>query len=197
VSVSSISPGNFGNFRPQTSKRGFGKGRDDICFACGKTGHWRVNCPTTNSYFTANHRTSSSQIKTPVVLLGSSDSISAQNAVKETLEGILDDVSDLEECFEFESSPSSIPVVKGRLRVRHNFWLHNLGASDFILRTIDKGYAVPFITVPPKALAHVDFVWQAVQDQNSSIGARLLRFPVPLMSSIPCPFPSKVSVSRG
>lgn len=107
-----------------------------------------------------------------MVLLGSSDSISGQNAVKETLECILDDVSDLEECFEFESSPSSIPVVKGRLRAHYNFWLHNLGASDFILRTIDKGYAVPFITVPPKAffgnsksaLAHADFVWEAVQE---------------------------------
>ena len=53
ASVSSISPGNFSNFRPQTSKSGFGKGRDDICFACGKTGNWRVNCPSTKSYFTA------------------------------------------------------------------------------------------------------------------------------------------------
>ena len=117
-------------------------------------------------------RTSSSQIKTPVVLLGSSDSISGQNAVKETREGISDDVPDLEECFEFESSPSSIPIVKGRLRAHYNVWSHNLGASDFILRTIDKGYAVPFITVSPKAffgnhksaLAHANLVWEAVQE---------------------------------
>ena len=49
--VSSITPSNFTNFRPQTSKGPFAKGRYDVCFACGKTGHWRANCP--NLYFTA------------------------------------------------------------------------------------------------------------------------------------------------
>ena len=49
--VSSITPRNFTNFRPQSSKGAFDKGRYDICFACGKTGHWRVNCP--NVYFPA------------------------------------------------------------------------------------------------------------------------------------------------
>ena len=49
--VSSITPRNFTNFRPQMSKGASDKSHYDICFACGKTGHWRVNCP--NSYFTA------------------------------------------------------------------------------------------------------------------------------------------------
>lgn len=41
------------------------------------------------------------QVKT-AVLLGSSSSIAANKAVKETLEGILDDGPAFEECFEFE-----------------------------------------------------------------------------------------------
>lgn len=113
-----------------------------------------------------------------MVLLGGSESISGQKAVKETLEGILDNVPDLEECLEFESSSSSIPVVKGRLRAHYNFWSHNLGASYFILHTIDKGCAVPFITVAPRAffgnnkssLAHADFVWEAVQEPLFMLG---------------------------
>ena len=74
--------------------------------------------------------------------------------------------------FEFESAPSSIPIVKGRLRAHYKFWSHTLEANNFILRVIDKGYAIPFISVPPKALfcnntsalAHADFVGKAVQE---------------------------------
>ncbi|CAH3172732.1 unnamed protein product, partial [Porites lobata] len=43
--VSSITPRNVTNFCPQTSKGAFVKGHCDICFACGKTGHWRASCP--------------------------------------------------------------------------------------------------------------------------------------------------------
>ena len=90
------------------------------------------------------------QVKT-AVLLGSSNSIAEHKAVKETLEGISDDGPVFEECFEFENSPNSIQSVKGRLRAHFSFWLHTLGANDFILRVIDKGYIIPFITVPQNA----------------------------------------------
>lgn len=68
------------------------------------------------------------------VLLGSSSSIAANKAVKETLEGILDDGPAFEECFEFENSSNSIQSVKGRLKAHFSFWVHALGANDFILR---------------------------------------------------------------
>ena len=111
------------------------------------------------------------QVKT-AVLLGSSNSIAEHKAVKETLEGISDDGPVFQECFEFENSPNSIQSVKGRLRAHFSFWLHTLGANDFILRVIDKGYIIPFITVPQNAffdnnhsaLIHADFVSEAIQE---------------------------------
>ena len=107
----------------------------------------------------------------PPALLGSSKSIS-EHGVRETIEDIYDFVHVLVDSFEFVSATSSIPIVKGRLRAHYNFWSHTLEANNFILRVIDKGYAIPFISVPPKALfcnntsalAHVDFVGKAVQE---------------------------------
>ena len=169
--VSSITPSNFTNFRPQTSKGPFAKGRYDICFACARPVIGEPIAPTYTSL--PDQPTNSSkvcQVKT-VVLLGSSNFIAEHKAVKETLEGISDDGPVFEECFEFENSANSIQSVKGRLRAHFSFWLHTLGANDFILRVIDKGYIIPFITVPQNAffdnnhsaLIHVDFVSEAIQ----------------------------------
>ena len=111
------------------------------------------------------------QLKT-AALLGSSNSISEQKVVNDTLEGISDDGLVFEERFEFENSPNRIQSVKGRLRAQFNFWSLTLGANDFILRVIDKGYTIPFITVPQNAffdnnrsaLMHADFVLEAIQE---------------------------------
>ena len=112
----------------------------------------------------------------PPALLGSSKSIS-EHDVGETIEGIFDFGHVLVGRFEFESAPSSIPIVKGRFRAPYNFWSHTLEANNFILRVIDKGYAIPFISVPPKALfcnntsalAHADFVGKAVQAVGKAV----------------------------
>ena len=136
-----------------------------ICFACGKTGHWRVNCPNIYSYFTAGSTYKQLPNK-KAPLLGSNDSISEQIVVRETLEGISNYAPYTEKSFEFESSPSCIQTVKGRLRDHFNFWQINLRVSDFILCIIDRGYAIPFISVPQtalfvnkrSALSHADFV---------------------------------------
>ena len=84
------------------------------------------------------NRSKACQVKT-AVLLGGSNSIAANKAVKETLEGISDDGQAFEECFEFENSPNSIQSVKGRLKAHFSFWVHMLGANDFILRVIGCG----------------------------------------------------------
>ena len=60
------------------------------------------------------------QVKTAVPL-GSSSSIAADKAVKETLDGISDDGPPFEECFEFENSPNSIQSVKCRLKAHLSF----------------------------------------------------------------------------
>ena len=111
------------------------------------------------------------QVKTPV-LLGSSSSIADSKAVNKTLEGIFDECPALVECFEFENSPNSIKSVKGRLKAHFAFWADALGANDFILRVIGKGYAIPFITFSPiaffdnnhLALMHADFILEAIPE---------------------------------
>ena len=118
--VSSITLKNFTYFRPQASKGAFAKGRYDICFACGKTGHWRANCP--NLYFTAESTYKQIQsLPSKDSGFSSSSSIAANKEVKETLEGISDDGPVFEECFEFDNSPNSIQSVKGRLKAHFSF----------------------------------------------------------------------------
>ena len=83
------------------------------------------------------------QVKRAVPLSSSSSAVKA-----ETLEGISDDGPVSRVSFEFESLANSILSVKVRLKAHFGFWLHTLGANDFILRVIDKGYTTLFITVP-------------------------------------------------
>ena len=96
---------------------------------------------------------------------------SSLSLVNETLEGNFDEGPALVECFEFENSPNSIQSVKARLKAHFASWADALGVTDFILRIIGKGYAIPFITFPPNAffdnnhsaLMHADFVLEAIQ----------------------------------
>ena len=68
---------------------------------------------------------------------------------KYVIEGISDHSIDVERCYEFDNSYTSVHSVKGRLKDHFNFWPHDLGASDFILQIISNGYAIPFVTIPP------------------------------------------------
>ena len=59
-----------------------------------------------------------------------------------------DDLSQVEEIvpkYEFESSQSL--TVKGNLRKNLGFW-RSIGAPNFILTTIEKGYKLPFASLP-------------------------------------------------
>ena len=108
----------------------------------------------------------------PTVLLGSSDAISGNTSVVEVIEGISDHSIDVERCYEFDNSHTSVHSVKGRLKDHFNFWSHDLGASDFILRVISNGYSIPFVTIPPKAffrnnssaVKEASFVSEALQE---------------------------------
>ena len=61
--------------------------------------------------------------------------------------------------------------VKGRLRSHVSFW-KSIGASQFIIDTIARGYIMPFLTTPPtacfrnnkSALEHSDFVDTAITE---------------------------------
>ena len=80
--------------------------------------------------------------------------ISEYDVVSETVEVISDFGHVLVDCFEFESAPSSIPIAKGKLRAHSNFWSQTLKTNSFILHFIDKGYAIPLMSVPPKPILY-------------------------------------------
>ena len=162
----------FTNFRPQTSKGALLKAVMTSASPAARPAIGEHIAPTYSSLLhQSTNRSKVCQVKTAVPL-GSSSSIAANKAVKETLEGISDFGPPFEECFEFKNSPNSIQSVKGRLKAHFSFWVHVLGANDSILRVIDKGYAMPFITFPQNAffdnnhsaLMHADFVLEAIHE---------------------------------
>ena len=52
---------------------------------------------------------------------------------------------------EFENVEFSCPIVmKGRLRENISFW-QNIGASRWVLRVLQEGYSLPFISLPQEA----------------------------------------------
>ena len=61
--------------------------------------------------------------------------------------------------------------------------------NNFILRVIEKGRAIPFISVPPKAffynntsaLTHADFVGEDVQELLPVISGSIIEVPSPPM----------------
>ena len=109
--VSSITPGNFTNFRPQTSKGAFVKGVMTSASPAARPAIGEPVAPTCSSLpDQPTNRSKVCQVKTPV-LLGSSSSIAGNKAAKETLEGNFDEGPALEEYFEFENSPNSIQSI--------------------------------------------------------------------------------------
>ena len=74
--------------------------------------------------------------------------------------------------FEFELTDRSPLVnVKGNLRRKLDFW-KRIGTSKFILNVIERGYMLPFLSLPEPAvfrnnrssLAHADFVEDAIRE---------------------------------
>ena len=62
-------------------------------------------------------------------------------------------------------------IVKGQLRSHNTFW-QEIGASQFIIDTISRGYIIPFVSTPPRAfsknnksaLQHSDFANCAIDE---------------------------------
>ena len=79
-------------------------------------------------------------------------------------------VEDLDYC-EYEQGINPNIVVAGRLKCHAQFW-RSIGASQFILDVIDRGYRIPFHSPPPvsftsnnkSALVHPDFVEEAISE---------------------------------
>ena len=72
---------------------------------------------------------------------------------------------------EYEQGVNSNIVVAARLQSHTQFW-RSMGASQIILDVIDKGYRIPFHSIPPvsfssnnkPALTHPDFVEEAIAE---------------------------------
>ena len=89
------------------------------------------------------------------------------------------------ESFEFELTDHTPPVnVKGNLRRKLEFW-KRIGTSKFILNVIERGYMLPFLSLPEPAvfknnrssLAHAEFVEDAIRELVES--GRVLEVVVP------------------
>ena len=76
--------------------------------------------------------------------------------------------------FEFEQN-SALPVLKGRLKAKLDYW-HTIGANSFVIDTIKYGYWIPFISTPCKAhfpnntsaLDNASFVESAISELVSN-----------------------------
>ena len=87
------------------------------------------------------------------------------------LEEEVSDIAQVHELFEFELTDHSPLVnVKGNLRRKLEFW-KRIGASKFILNVIERGYMLPFISLPEPAvfrnkssLVHAEFVEDAIHE---------------------------------
>ena len=88
-----------------------------------------------------------------------------------SLDNVIDnDAHALDSFHEFLENSCSVRV-KGRLRTHVTFW-KSIGASDFIVDTISRGYIIPFLNTPPKAcfknnrsaLEHSVFVNRAITE---------------------------------
>ena len=89
------------------------------------------------------------------------------------------------ELFEFElTDHPPLLNVKGNLRRKIEFW-KRIGTSEFILNVIEKGYMLPFLSLPEPAvfrnnrssLAHAEFVEDAVRELVES--GRVVEVDVP------------------
>ena len=84
--------------------------------------------------------------------------------------GISDEHVFTNDYHEYEQGAPEI-IFKNRLKTRINFW-KQIGANDFLLDVIEKGYKIPFYFMPPSvylpnkrsAVTHSDFVVQAIGD---------------------------------
>ena len=116
----------------------------DMCFRCGKRGHWSSSCTkfasTRPSQFEAGYFPRS----TAQTAQGTESTL-AVNPLHDVYEDIIQVKLSSNTC-EFKQPSSNTPVsslkVKGRLRAHVQFW-KDIEASDFIIDTIQEGYRIP------------------------------------------------------
>ena len=142
--------------------------RPGNCFACGRFGHWRSECPQLGSTAKATKsddwwldQEEESKLQFPCICvpLDAKDELCAGEQGRKNFDFRSDD----------DRGVFSLPSVKGRLIKSVNYWC-SIGAPQFVLDIIIGGYKIPFITAPPpcqfrnnaSARKEPDFVTEAV-----------------------------------
>ena len=104
-----------------------------LCFCCGRNGHYAKDCCQKRRSRMGPEQWAINW-KSPVTPSTFSLKESVHNGY-----------------LEFENVEFSCPiVVKGRLRENISFW-QNIGASRWVLRVLQEGYSLPFISLPQEA----------------------------------------------
>ena len=120
-----------------------------LCFACGRQGHWRQDCPTVKATEGKGHHEKLS-IHSKIGIFKASDLLIERHTCKPKSSNIISPV--------------------GRLRSRYNN-LANITSNSYILDIVDHGYKIPFINTPPSVIldnnlsarSNLDFVSEEIK----------------------------------
>ena len=146
----------------------------DICYRCGKRGHWSLTCGRFNDGFGPTSQ------RFKVAVQGSIPQNQSSADRARVFEGIIKVVDTLSLTYELESGTSdlgSLAPLPVNSKAYVQFW-QRTSASPFFTECIRGGYKIPFYLTPSttelknnsNTLKHSDFVQSAILELVTSAG---------------------------
>ncbi|XP_041483129.1 uncharacterized protein LOC121429934 [Lytechinus variegatus] len=111
----------------------FSAKKPGACFSCGKPGHWRAECKEAGSSY-------ASPVSSQYNKLSDNSHLCNQTNREESIHG----------CDNTENDGCKISSPVGSLKKGRDYW-KEIGANSEILSILDKGYVLPFMTLPDDA----------------------------------------------
>ncbi|XP_033732588.1 uncharacterized protein LOC117322003 [Pecten maximus] len=143
VHMSTIGQDNHKGVSPRSQRPG-------MCFACGKPGHWRMECPAilkaSSSAGVSKISIFCNSVHVCIESVCSNESGSHTQGESSVTENMIHNVS-----ANNDISKEAICSPVGRLRTKFNHW-EKQGTCNAVLAIIREGYRIPFRDVPPFAI---------------------------------------------